>query len=43
MEYKWIINAMDSKLHEGDLEDVVIGLNKKYEDVLMVCPEMQVR
>ena len=25
--YNWIISAMDSKLHEGDLEDVVITVH----------------
>ena len=27
MEYKWIISSMDSKLHEGDLDDVVVTVH----------------
>jgi len=27
MKYNWIISSMDSKLHEGDLQDVVITVH----------------
>ena len=27
MEYKWVISSMDSKLHEGDLDDVVVTVH----------------